>query len=275
MNPTESVIKQVFQNPHTGAVFATKHGAEISVAKFLAKQKAKELTKQQEKEAAAIKHANHEKTVNSLRLNLDNIKDLPAMLKDGCKTLGLDIDAKFNIHFTDSIRPSHDSPIGTDTDWYDKKGIRLNGFSGEAIISAKSIGWKTDRNESIADILRRNFIGLHFGTGCPGVVDKYQLRIGFHIYLDDFPKLKAKHAIFANGKRIKAEYDSVVNDRNSEAANYAETSALIKNLESKIKALDTVRAEKFDQFLTAYKKSFPVAEPVYPEGYLEAKKMFD
>lgn len=277
MDSTELTIKQVFQNPHTGAVFPTKRGAEISVAKFIAKQKAEEESRQKQKEAAAIKQANHNKTVNYLRLNLEDIKDLPAMLKEGGKALGLDIKAKFDIHFTDGIRPSHDSPVGTVTDWYDKKGLRLKGFSGNATISAKSNKnrVKNDRyNESLADELRRNFVGLHFGTGCPGSVDNHTLSIGFHIYLDDFPKLKAKYEIFFKGETVAAEHGSLLAELHAEATNYAETSALVKNLNSKIRTLSDIREEKLAQFVAAYKKSYPVAKPVFPDGYLETKKMF-
>jgi hypothetical protein len=129
-----------------------------------------------------------------IRLNLADIRDLPKMLSDKAKESNIILkNLKIDVTFINSIN-SYNHPIGN------KNGSR-KGWSGSIrtfVEGDPSIYKKTSPSASnvlFYDEWHRDglFNGFYTGTGGPGRINEYEMRIEFFFFLDDFPILKNKY----------------------------------------------------------------------------------
>jgi len=126
---------------------------------------------------------------NKVRLEAKTIKDIFVLLRKYSKEI-YDIDFSINnytLRKSGEIRPTHNSPIGKNTDWCGELNLRYNGLyfwiegkwnSNEKQIANVNINWFPD--------LCKLFYGIHTGTFNGS---KNSFCGEMNIWLDDFPNL--------------------------------------------------------------------------------------
>jgi hypothetical protein len=109
----------MYPYPITGKLYKTESGAKKSAEKALKKQEQEEIRLKEEQKSREEKEAE----VNWLRLNLEDIKDLPVLMKQRMKDLyNWDLDVTFDLRFG-NISNTHNCPIIGVTNWYCDENI--------------------------------------------------------------------------------------------------------------------------------------------------------
>lgn len=137
---------------------------------------------------------------NSIRLNLESIYDLPHKIEDVCNEhlkCNLTI-TQWNVSFTPSMRNTHSCPIGGKQQWSLRNGekkIHYKGWHGRISGKMDEVKIGCGFSRSFSDLFKDCGSEFHirgFHTGCGGGGSD-SFSYDCDIYLDDYPKLKAKY----------------------------------------------------------------------------------
>lgn len=175
---------------------------------------------------------------NYVRLNAECIDDIPRLvnkviskINPKIKKVTMDLKVRFN----KSIPTTHGRPIGMPYDNSTRKPTM--GFSGKVV-------WKmsASRDYDRDDSLFGSYIkGIHTGTGngsLSNFADSFEGE--FYIFLDDFPKMKAKYQYLTEQLALyDLEFDTLQKDLNGKII--ADTD--IYDCTSKIKEVDHIIEE--------------------------------
>jgi hypothetical protein len=223
---------KMFKCPETGKLFTTKSQATKSANKAKA---ARELAEEKAKLALASKEE-REKLRNYIRLNLQNINDLPNMLVQKAKEF-YDIDIKnlsIKLYFSETLSSLYPYHIDGVMNWSDIYPGWIGKISASVKTPKSLLSNKDSFSDSADDILFNNynscFTGFYTGSGCPGSVNEdYDMDISFYLFLQDFPLLQEKYNkyIIEKDKVVKNKQLLSIQARNS--YNYAINSDIYKS----------------------------------------------
>ena len=99
--------------PVSGRLYKTERGARASAKRALEKQEQEAIKLKEEQKSKEEKEAERD----WLRMNLEDINDLPILMKQRAKELyDWDLDVSFRLHFG-TVSNSHNCPINGVTNW--------------------------------------------------------------------------------------------------------------------------------------------------------------
>lgn len=208
--------------------------------------------REQKKLEAQRKEA--DRLANEMRLQVESIHDIPGYITEIVKKrldreiIFTDWDLKFK-----ELSPTHDAPIGKNTEWGNVKNKYL-GWEGQVKgttnLSSKPVEFPSATFGKISspfDIFARSgrglIRGIHSGGGSGG--DQFGFII--RIYLDDYPKIKAKYEEFLPLKRASELYNKERSRRKEQARiEVIDTNPEILELQDAVKILNALKykAEK-------------------------------
>lgn len=191
----------------------------------------KNLMENHRKAAEARRQAAIEKA-HSFRLELEDLNEIPGIIENLARELGRFLEVTlWELKFDPKMAPTHDAPIGKPTQWKAAQGeerVYYAGWRGR-IKTRGNLFSKPIEHESatfgkiscVSDLFKIFIKGVHTGSGGGGDAAGYEVRL----YLDDFPKLKAKyeqwrpeakkyrkHIQLSEELSRKANHDLIVND---------------------------------------------------------------
>lgn len=133
---------------------------------------------------------------NSIRLEISSIHEFPSKIEQYVKnTYNRTINiTNFDVWFKSDLAPTHNAPVGKNTEWSGSTRYmgwigRIHGHQKDLInnpIKCNRVSFREIR--SILD-LRYLIKGFNIESGGGGSDFSYSV----HLYLDDFPKIKAKY----------------------------------------------------------------------------------
>lgn len=259
--------------PITGKLYKTERGAKASAKKALEKQEQEALKLKEAQKAKEEKEAERD----WLRMNLEDINDLPILMKQRAKELyGWDLDVNFRLHFG-NVSNSHSCPINGVTNWGRRDPTKPEsywGWSGSIEGTLKGKVPKKTFGGSIADLIKEKFRVIHTGTGCPGRPNEYNIRISCELFLDDFPKLKEKYEFYMVERQKECTNDLEFNKLHHAASNYAFNHEDVVKADKLMARIRMIKDNKFKEYLNQYieqNKKEPI--PLH-EDYQKLKEMF-
>jgi hypothetical protein len=259
--------------PITGKLYKTERGAKASAKKALEKQEQEALKLKEAQKAKEEKEAERD----WLRMNLEDINDLPILMKQRAKELyGWDLDVNFGLHFG-NVSNSHNCPINGVTNWGRRDPTKPEsywGWSGSIEGTLKGKVPKKTFGGSIADLIKEKFRVIHTGTGCPGRPNEYRIRISCELFLDDFPKLKEKYELFKLESIKEATNIKNTYKLNTSASNYAQDQDDVVKAQQAINRLTMIRKQKIDQHFNDYLEQHKQEPIPLHEDYQKLLKMF-
>lgn len=200
----------MYECPISGKLFKSQRGADNHAAKLL-KEKEEQAKRAELDKLTAAKKLEQK---DYIRLNLRNVADLSAMIKEKAKEFwGVEADLTINVRFSRSVPNSHGAPIGERTNWSgrDKNYPTVfPGWSGQIsgkVVVPKNLwtNFKPSANEWLFGW--GGFKGFHTSAGCGGDTEgKYPIDIGFYFFLQDFPLLLAQYKEYVQNLKIRADY---------------------------------------------------------------------
>jgi hypothetical protein len=268
----------MFPCPVTGKLFKSKSGAAKSGVK---EQKILDARKEIERLATISKEA-QAKNADYIRLNLKDVKDLPAMLKEkGKEFFGVDIsEISISVSFG-QVSNSHGCPLDGVENWSNQHKDRPTsylGWSGQIKVTATRAQSK-NADDSINKYLFNRwggmgFRGFHTISGCGGSFGKYDMDIGFYFFLSDFPLLVAKHEEFLKEKAKFIQNKANLKAVDDAAGNYAETHPDTQELNKQISALQQKREELTIGLYNQHLKDHPASQETLSSEWEWLKTQF-
>lgn len=265
---------QMFACPETGKLYKTERGALASAKRAKeAREKVEAEEKEKQKSLEEV-----EKEVNWLRLNLEDVKDLPKLMKSRAKELyDWDLDVRLHNLYFCNVSNSHNCPINGVTNWCEidvDKPTHYLGWSGRITGMLRGAVPKLTFMNSIADAIKLKFKGMHTGTGNPGSPNEYSMDIGFNMFLDDFPKLKEKYEIYEN-ESIKHNKNTLnFNKLNNEAHEFAKNHPDYKKAQALLEKVRSIRDIRYNNLFDEYRNQNKVELIPVSDDYGYLSKMF-
>jgi hypothetical protein len=248
---------QAFECAVTGKLFKTAEAA-LKCAEAAKKKIAKEKAdRKKEKDKMIADEAAHQEKLRKadwIRMNLEDIRDLPGLLVSMAKEF-YDIDiinlSISGMCFSDTLSCSHNAPLNCPTNWgsRDKKNpSSYPGWSGRISCESKapkdlikSFG-RSSFDNSFNDIMFGHFSGgglfrgMHTSSGCGGRFNDpgCKTSIGFGVFVQDFPKLQEKYI------RWKSERAADFRNREATAAAVRESRNFANNNEAALALQQTI-----------------------------------
>jgi hypothetical protein len=264
----------MFPCPITGKLYKTERGAKNSAKREQLRIEAEEAKRKEQQKSKEQK----EEEINWLRLNLEDINDLPVLMKSRFKELyDWDLDVSFHGLRFGNVSNSHTCPIGGVMNWsreYKDRPTYYLGWSGRIEGTLKGNLPKLTFMNSISDIINGKFKGLHTGTGCPGRPNEFKMSIGFNMFLDDFPKLKEKYEKYLIEKEKNDTNKSNIDVRNTNARSYAKNHSDYQKALELFKRVEFIMHQKFEQLHQEYQNKNPVNPITLSDDYQTLKEMF-
>jgi hypothetical protein len=275
----------MFLCPVTGKPFLLEADA-LKCAEAARRKVAREKeARKKERERAAAEEALaliKQDKADYIRLNLENVSALVPMMVSKMKEFyNIDlIDLRITANFTDALSCSHNSPIGCPTNWGSRdKDAPSNypGWSGRIECQGKApkeiIGTGHHKEDGISERLfgrwsHGNLIsGFHTSSGCGGRFNgDCHLSMGFGFFLQDFPKLLAKHLIWTENRRLTNSNNTMMNELMNDARAYASHQETYVDLIEEIGRLEYLKTESFNRGMQEFRDSHPVRlHEVVPE----------
>lgn len=231
----------MYECPISGKLFKSQRGADNHAAKLL-KEKEEQAKRAELDKLTAAKKLEQKYYI---RLNLRNVADLSAMIKEKAKEFwGVEADLKFDVYFSIGVSNSHGAPIGEQCNWSGRDKTRptsLPGWSGRVsgkVVIPKSLwtNFKPSANEWLFGW--SGFKGFHTSGGCGGDSEgKYPIDIGFYFFLRDFPLLLAQYEEYAQNLKIRADYIDASEVHDNKREHYLNTHPDTIKLEQEIEIL--------------------------------------
>lgn len=260
--------------PITGKLYKTERGAKNSAKREQLRIEAEEAKRKEQQKSKEQK----EEEINWLRLNLEDINDLPVLMKSRFKELyDWDLNVAFYGLRFGSVSNSHTCPIGGVTNWsrqHKDRPTSYLGWSGRIEGTLKGNVPKLTFINSISDIITGKFKGLHTGTGGGGSPNEYKMSIGFNMFLDDFPKLKEKYEKYLIEKEKSDTNKSNIAKIKANAINYAKNHSDYQKALNLFKRVEFILNQKFEQLNQEYQDKNPVIPITLSDDYQTLKEMF-
>jgi hypothetical protein len=259
--------------PVSGRLYKTERGARASAKRELEKQEQEAIKLKEAQKAKEEKEAERD----WLRMNLEDINDLPVLMKQRAKELyNWDLDVSFDLWFS-NVSNSHSCPIGGVTNWGQRGAnspTSYPGWSGQIRGTLKGKVPKTTFMGTIADLIKEKFRVIHTGTGGPGRPNEYDMRIGCQLFLDDFPKLKEKYEFYIVERQKERTNDVEFNNLYHAASNYALNHEEVVKADKLMARIRMIKDNKFKEYLNQYAEQNKKEPIPLHEDYQKLKEMF-
>lgn len=276
----EIKTQTVYICPETGKKCRSKAEAQRSAEAAI---KAKEEARIAAEQAKLVEASNLEKC-DWLRLNLENVEDIPALMTQKAKEFwGIDFEVKIRVWFGE-VSNSHHAPIGKKTNWSGRDNEypkSFPGWSGQIVGSIKNYKVKKNGSDSVSGLLfgdynrTMGFRGFHTGTGCPGSLHgEYPMDIGFSFFLEDFPLLKSKYDRFQKDAKVIYDYNEGLLDVVYEGKDLANKQKEVLDLDSQIRELSSKRYQLYKKFKDDYVSDHMKETPAISSDYADLQGMF-
>lgn len=266
---------QMFACPETGKLYKTEKAALASAKK--AKEAREKLKLEEKEKQKSIEEK--EKEVNWLRLNVEDVNDIPKLMKSRAKELyDWDLDVSFSYLYFGKVSNSHSCPIDGVTNWCGidvDKPTHYLGWSGRITGMLRGTVPKLTFMNSIADAIKLKFKGIHTGTGNPGSPNEYPMDIGFNMFLDDFPKLKEKYELYEIESRKYNQNTLNLNNLANEAHEFAKNHPDVKKAETLLEKVRSIRDIRYNNLFDEYQDQNKVELIPISDDYEYLSKMFN
>ena len=277
MKSTDKIIeKKVFICPKTGESFDTKAAAARSMKNAInLETREKALAEEKEK---------REEQKNWIRLNLQNIYDLPSLMEEKAKEFyGLDLKMEFvnpKIRFK-TIPDGCRRPI-----WSEESPPKLSGFATSrlgwcggvkiSICGYKRI-YKVRSLYTIRETVNILFAGFNFDSGTSGnIITNTPLEMDCVFYLESFPQLQEQYNSYLINKEESYKYIRSAAEYNKSATDFARNRHEYRGLAKKIEQLKEESEAVLNKWIEAYKSSNSEPEkPVYHGDFGKQIQQFE
>jgi hypothetical protein len=208
-----------------------------------------------------------------IRLNLEDIDDLPQMFTDEARKHDIILDnLKINLRFVHNI-VTHEAPIddinGSKKGWHGT--IRAN-VGTDSLISDKTatdlLFYRKWFNE------KGLFRGFHTGTGSPGRLNHFIMDIEFYCFLEDFPILKRKYDMFLAENQKHIYNINAQKERIKEVNEYCMNQEDVKEIDMEIAILKKKKADYINRHKEEYHRRTTLITLELTNDFPKLKKLF-